>query len=132
MINVKKFIADHNLDTMEVAAQLFPENNYQKMALKRILDGSALLDSEQVSKLAAMAKVPINQLFSGAWNTGAKADTLVFEAGDYRAELDTTLWITRILHRGSLFHEEVLTKPTIPLKEYLEQISLRIIKQEFE
>ena len=131
MIDVTKFITDHDLDKKEVAKHLFPENRYPIMAFKRILDGAALLDSEQLAKLAALAKVSIVKLFSGNWDTTSTRNMLSMESGEYRAELDMLTWTTRIFHRSSMFYEEILTQPTIPLSQYVEHISLRIAKHEF-
>ena len=132
MIDVNKLIEDHNLDKKELARAMFPENIYPGMAFKRILDGEALLDSAQVLKLAAIVGVNVLQLFNGSWETTQSPSKYVIDNGDYRAELDWKSWTTRIFHKGSMFFEEVLTKPTISLSEYVHEIGLRIAKHEFE
>lgn len=132
MIDVKKFMADHNLETKEVAKAMFPTNQYPKMAFKRIVDGEGLLDSDQLVRLAALARVSVAELFNGNWASKSNRKSFILEKGEYRAELEWSTWITRIFHRESMFHEKVLTQPTIPMSKYIEEIEGIISKHEFE
>jgi hypothetical protein len=126
-IDVKKVIDSAGLDFKEVAAQLFPKNKYPDLALNRVIKGVNALDADQISKLALMANVPISDLFSGGeWKAVSKGKTHIFSNGDYKVELDTETWISRIFHKGSLFHESVIHSGSTPLSEYLENIDVLI------
>lgn len=126
-IDIKKVIDSAGLDFKEVATQLFPKNKYPDLALNRVIKGVNVLDADQISKLALMANVPISDLFSGGeWKADIKGKTHVFSNGDYKVELDTETWISRIFHKGSLFHESVIHSGSIPLSEYLENIDILI------
>lgn len=125
-IDLNKIITDHDLDVKELAAELFPGIKYPKLALDRVLKGESYLDTNQLSRLSLYTGQPIETLMTGKnWIALAynKENAIVFESGDYRAELDLMTWITKLFHKNSIFHESVITKSTIPLNEYLEQIS---------
>ncbi len=126
-IDIKKVIDSTGLDFKEVATQLFPKNKYPDLALNRVIKGVNVLDADQISKLALMANVPISDLFSGGkWKAVSKGETHVFSNGDYKVELDPETWISRIFHKGSLFHESVIHSGSTPLSEYLENIDILI------
>jgi len=129
-LDLKKIIETYSLDTREVAEELFPKNKYPKLALDRVLKGESFLDTTQLSLLSQMTGVPIQFLFSnGAWKvTSPNKGTVVFESEGYRAELDLDKWITKVYHKETLFHEQLLHKGAIPLSDYLEQINLLITK----
>lgn len=125
-------IEKHNLDTKKVAAELFPENKYPMIALSRVINGEALLNTEQVSKLSFLTGIPINELFEqGNWkNLPRKAsdNSLAFENEDYRAELDRDTWITKIFHKNSIFHEAVIVDAnTMPLSQYFTELDNLIL-----
>jgi hypothetical protein len=65
-IDVKEIIEKHQLDAKEVAQQLFPGNKYPKLALNRVMAGSAQLDANQMSKLALLIGVQVSDLYSGS------------------------------------------------------------------
>jgi len=129
-INLQNIIDSQELDTIEVAKQLFPNNKYPKLAINRILDGSAFLDSNQISKLSMLTGIPIELLYSdGKWSKAKATDGLLkFTADDYTAELNTKDWTTKLYHKDSLFHEDIIHDKSIPLSEYLSQLSNLIIK----
>ena len=125
-------IEKHNLDTKKVAAELFPENKYPMIALSRVINGEALLNTEQVSKLSFITGIPVNELFEqGNWkNLPRKAsnNSLAFENEDYRTELDRDTWITKIFHKNSIFHEAVIVNANImPLSQYLTELDNLIL-----
>lgn len=126
-IDIKKVIDSAGLDFKEVATQLFPKNKYPDLALNRVIKGMNVLDADQISKLALMANVPISDLFSGGkWKAVSNGKIHIFSNGDYKVELDPETWISRIFHKGSLFHESVIHSGATPLSEYLENIDILI------
>lgn len=130
-VDLGKIIKDHKLSKKELANELFPKNGYPVMALTRIIKGEALLDTDQISKLSSLTGVSINDLFSKEkWKQIKKAENYIFTCGDYKAILNSKDWITKIYRNGSLFHEEVIHKKTIPLSEYFDSLNSIIIKSE--
>lgn len=126
-INVKEIIETRGLDTKEVARQLFPKNKYPDLALNRVIKGKNVLDADQISKLALMAGLQLSELFSGEnWKSVARKDVHVFTNGEFRAELDSETWITKIFHKDSMFHESIIHSGSTPVSEYLSQLDLII------
>ena len=128
-IDIDRIIVAYDLNNAEVAQQLFPGNSFPKMALNRIKKGVAVLDADQISKLALMAGVPISALYAGgSWRKTFKNGVHKFTNGKFTAELSTVTFITKLFHNDSLFHESLITSPTIPLSEYFERLDLEILK----
>ncbi len=128
-LNLKEIIEKHSLDVKEVAEQLFPKNQYPSLALSRIISGKALLDTDQVSKLSLMTGVPIECLYSGGeWKINTSENLMTFETGEYKAELDTEKWVTKVFHKQSLIHETIIHSGSIALSIYLRELTEVIIK----
>lgn len=119
-IDLRKIIEKNGLDESEVALHLFPDNKFAKKALTRVLKGESELSATQISKLAFLLGTDINSLFdSNAWKFKTNKDLIFFEKEGWKAELNVKTWITKVYKNDSLFHEEVLTKSSIKLSEYL-------------
>lgn len=136
-IDLNTIMQEREISKSRLAKLLFPNNSYPELALKRILKGYALLDADQISKLALYLDVSIGYLYNGRdWTSKpiTAEGTLSFCNGDYRAELKKTRagWHTRLFHKKSLFHEEVINSDTVKLKEYLHNLNLLIKKFENE
>jgi len=128
-LDLKSIIDRNNLEVKEVAVELFPNNKYAKLALDRIIKGEAFLDTNQLSRLSQMTGITINELFEGGkWKLKSDDTMMTFEYGDFRAELNTSTWETKVYHKNSIFHESVLSKRTISLKEYLSELNKLITK----
>lgn len=130
-LELQKIIERYELDVHEIAKKLYPLAKYPKLAIDRVLSGEALLNSEQVSLLANIVGVPINFLYSGGgwtWNGTAKESLLSFSTEEYNAELNTDTWVTKIYHKGSLFHDAIIHGGSVPLSEYLAILSNLIVK----
>ena len=126
-IKVKKIIETQGLDIKEVARQLFPKNKYPDLALKRVMKGRSVLDADQISKLALMAGLQISELFSGEkWKAYSRKGVHVFTNCEFRAELDSETWITKVFHKDSMFHESIIHSGSTPVSEYLSQLDLII------
>ena len=87
-IDLQQLIEIYNLDKKEIAETLFPGAKYPTLALNRIISGEALLDSDQVSKLALFIGVPIEKLYSGTkWagkHNGNTNQSLILKLGRLR------------------------------------------------
>ena len=119
-IDLKKIIDQKGLDPKKLALQLFPSHAEPDRALKRILKGDQVLDASQISKLAFLTGLSYDDIFKGkAWRSISSGDVMVFENGDYTAELDLKHLTTKVYHKGGLFHDTVLHSGAIRLSEYL-------------
>jgi hypothetical protein len=128
-IDLDRIIDAYGLNNVEVAMQLFPGNAHPGLALNRIKKGVAVLDADQISKLALMAGIPISALYAGGqWRKTFKSGIHKFTNGKFTAELSTVTFITKIFHNESLFHESLIASPTIALSEYFEKLDLEILK----
>lgn len=126
-INVKNIIETAKLDKNEVAMQLFPENKFPVLALNRVINEELPLDANQISKLSLLANIPIGEMFSGEnWKASLKGNIHTFTNGEYRAELNTDTWITKVFHNNSRIHEELIHSKAIPLSDYLNKLDLII------
>lgn len=131
-IDLEAFLAFHSLDHNVVSQQLFPNNKHPRLALNRVICGDALLDSDQLSKLAMLAGVDISQVYTGKkWKMTSKDGVFTFLHGNYRAvlHLDKDQGLTQVFHNGSLFHESVLHSGAIALSDYLKELE-SIIKNQ--
>lgn len=121
-INIKEIIIEKLLDTNEVAVHLFPKNKYPRLALNRVMAGTAVLNADQISKFSLFSDVPIADLYEGknwkAIKETGKEKVLILTSGKYRAELNTENWTTKLFHKDSLFHEFVMSSKTLTLREY--------------
>lgn len=123
-IEIKKIIKERDLDTKQVAQQLFPKHRYPILALQRIMKREGVLDADQISKLALMAQVSISELFGrGEWKSRLKGNTMTLTCSNFVVELDTKTWVTRIFDKESLFHESIIHDGATPVSAYLIQIN---------
>lgn len=131
-INLQKIIEDNGLDEQEVAILLFPTNAYPKLALKRLTSGAAVMDANQISRLASFSGLTISQLYGiQGWDyTVEDTETGIFTliAENYTAKLDTSTWKTKIFDNDSLFHDEVIHSESAPLSEYISKLNTIISK----
>lgn len=128
--NLTAIIEQYSLDPKELAAELFPENKHPMPALARVINGEALLNTDQISKLSFMTGIPIDKLFTGEkWvSKGSKSGSVILENADYRAEMDTSSWVTKVYHKNSLFHEAVLVDGrSVTLSEYIKELDKLIL-----
>ena len=129
-LDVNIILERYKLDFKKVAAELYPHTKFPELALKRIVKGEALLDSEQIAKLAALADVQIQALFEPVWSVrGREGEVINFEAEGYRAVLNLETWETSVFKDNSLFHTEVLSHKTVDIKEYFKTLD-RIVANE--
>lgn len=117
------------IDETEMASILFPKVKYPKMALKRILSGEAVLDADQISRLALFLDTSIDKLFSN-WKASYKKGSHKFTMGVYTAELDSATWVTKLFKSDALIHETILSNAAITLSEYIELLNKVVLKFE--
>ena len=128
-IDIAKIIQDRNLNAKELAASLFPLHRFPDMALTRIIQGKGVLDANQISLLAELTGQSVNALFNQAeWIASSRDGLIFFSSGDFRAELDMERNTSKVFHKNSIFHETILHTTSIPLSEYLKEISASVLK----
>jgi hypothetical protein len=125
IIDLDNIIREKKLGKKELAQNLFPGNKHASLALNRVIKGDGFLDSNQISLLSELTGISIGNLYTrDGWKTESKSGLMIFTSNDYRAELDTVKWSTKVFCKGSLFHEEVIHTHSISLSTYLEKLSL--------
>lgn len=132
-LDLKRIMTTANLKASYVGAHLFPNNVDPAHAVRRVMRGETLLNSEQIAKLSELLNVPIGLLFDDAsWHMSVKADRrniINFRAYDYFAELNTETMTTTLSRNGLVFFEKIITHDRgIGLTEYLSQLTDLIIK----
>lgn len=127
-IDLIQLIEDRRLDKKEIAVLLFPQNAHPEQALRRVLEGVSLLNSDQISRLSLAAKIPINYLFTGeGWKGTSKGKTHVITSGRFRAEVDMEAGTVAVFDKDTLFHSENLISRNIPLSELVTGINNQIL-----
>ena len=132
-INLEEIIKNSQVDEKFLSEQLFPGNAYPMLALKRVKKGEANLDSSQIVKLSELTGISIENLFEKeGWKSSSNpSGLLIFENGDFRAELNRTDWTTKIYHKGSLFEDMLIHDKNTLLSTFLEKIEEIISKHNF-
>lgn len=123
-IKLRELIESKGLKLEYVGKKLFPTNRYPYLALRRVLDGLALLDSTQISILSQITETPIQDIFEGAtWKGTQTGSTITLASGNYTAELNTETWLTKVYENGTLFHEVLIANEGVSLSKYLKFLS---------
>ena len=123
-IALDKIIEKKKLDKKDLAQRLFPGNKYASLSLNRVIKGDGFLDSNQISLLSELTGIAIGNLYSGnEWDLKNNKGLTVLTSGNFRAELDTKTWVTKVFDNDSLFHESVIHSGTTSLSVYLTQLS---------
>lgn len=128
-IKLRELIESKGLKFEYVGKRLFPKARFPYMAIKRVMDGKAVLDANQISLLSQITETPISGLFAGGeWVANMTSETITFTSGEYTAELYPKSWHTKIYKNKDMFHEVILAHAGITLSEYLKLINEIIIK----
>lgn len=130
-IKLAETIKALNLDKREVAKTLFPGNKFPKMALDRVLEEEAVLNADQISRLALFANVPVSSLFTGeGWGCKSRGKVHTFTNGDFVAKVDMDLGKVDMFHKNTIFHTESLISNSIELTELIELLNKQILNYE--
>lgn len=130
-IDLKRIIEQNQLDWGEVSTELFPKNKEPRRALDRVAKGDSRLDSDQISRLATLLGVEIQDLYTGyEWKATSKPGLMTLSTDKFRAEIDTKEWTLKVYANDKLFHDEVIVRPTIQISELLQNLNQIIDKYE--
>lgn len=111
----------------EIGRLLFPSAEHPDLALDRVIKEGRALDTDQLTKLAAYKNISVCAFFSSEkWKARTNNGVHYFENGEYTAELNSKTWVTRVFHKGSLFHDELIHNGSITLSEYLKKLELLV------
>lgn len=126
-INLKKVLDETGIEVNKAAEELFPGNAHPRRAINRVFREDALLDSDQISKLSAMTKIPIDKLFEDKFNhTDDGTDEILIYTENYRAKLNTKDYTVTVFENSSLVHETFKVNPNTEINSLLIQIKTRI------
>lgn len=129
-INLKDILDAKGLRYEFVGQKLFPKNRYPYLAIKRVMDGKAVLDADQISLLSQLTDIPVGLLFGGGgWKGTQKGEVITFTAERFTAELNTQTWQTKVYENGTLFHEVLIHTEGIALSTYLKHLSTIVINK---
>jgi len=126
-LNLKEIILKESLNKRELAAFLFPQNQNQGQALRRIINLESDLSETQISKLALLVGVEVEDLYKNTWKGKSSKGVLKLICGSYVALLDTKTLTTRLFSNLTLLHEEVFVKDQITLSNYVEYLDKLIL-----
>jgi len=115
----------------EFASKLFPHHSYPLAAMKRAMKQEIELSETQISKLAAIKGVSISELFGINWKAAGinkEDETITFTRPGYEAKLNMENFVCSVFKDGELKHSQSLVSKAITLTDFLNYISLIILK----
>lgn len=127
--NLIRIIETHKLNREALANELFPNNKFPEVALKRVLNGLSFLDTNQLNILAGILGLQVSDLFlNEMWSTMMHNDKIIFIRNDYRVELHTETLVTYIYYKNKLVASEtIIVEKNIKLSDYLKSVNETII-----
>jgi hypothetical protein len=128
--DIHRIIKSYNLEKGELSKILFPKTKFPKHAFSRILKGEALLDSKQITDLAAYIGITVKDLFSvskSEWKGTSEDGHLVFCKENYKVKLAYKgSYLT--LYKGSeAIYEEIVGTKSMSLEEFITHIDNLIL-----
>ena len=131
-INLRKIIADNDLDSSVIAKHLFPTHKHARLALGRVVKGIGKLDSDQISRLSLLTGLTVEQMYGGDVKIESDGYLLSFQSEDFTAKLNTKTYSTKLFDKHSIFHTKVQHDlKNISFSEYLEKLDF-IIKNKID
>lgn len=123
--NLEYIIAKNDLNKDFLAADLFQNNKYPRIALERVLAGKSNLDTMQLDILAKILGLHVSELFQETtWNRLDHVDKIVFARRNCRVELNLKTLIADVYKDDSLLVvESVICDKSIMLTEFLKTVN---------
>ena len=122
--DINKIIEHYKLDINEVAEVLFPNIRYKQLALKRVLNNEASLDTIQIEKLANLAGVVVSDLFTFEdWKGSSEDGCITFNKGDFKAKLNYNgVYLT--LYKGTkVIAQEITAANSLSINSFINHIN---------
>lgn len=126
--NINKVIEYYKLDIYEVAEALFPHVRYKILALNRVLKGEAYLDTKQIEKLAELAGVLIQDLFTfGEWKSGYEDGCITMMRGEYKVKINYNGAFITLIKSSQIIAQEFINPKHVSVDDFISHINSLII-----
>lgn len=121
--DINKLIQDTGLSLDDVAAVLYPENKYPRMALKRLMDGNSKLSIDQYKKLTGGG----GDVSNFYWKGMVEREGLIsIESSEWKATIDKGLNVI-LYKKGTLKRSFLITDcKALTVVEFIKEIEKAI------
>ena len=129
-INIKKILEDKGVSKTEVATLVFPDVKFPQRAFSRVLTGKTELTVSQAATIAEFLGVRIEDLYEPdrwIWDNSKDGKHIFLYGNNFRAEVDTQTWNTRLYHKDELITEEVICDGQTPIGEYFAKLKRLVL-----
>ena len=123
--NINKIISHYKLDVNEVDEVLFPHVRYKTLALNRILNGEAYLDTQQIEKLAEYIGVFVHELFTfDEWKGTYEDGSITWAQGEYKVKLHYNGTFLTMYKGTKAIYQELESPKNTTVEEFISHINL--------
>ena len=129
-INIKKILEDKGVSKTQIACLVFPDVKFPQRAFSRVLTGKTELTVSQAATIAEFLGVRIEDLYEPdrwLWDDSKDGKHIFLYGNNFRAEVDTQTWNTRLYHKDELITEEVICDGQTPIGEYLAKLKRLVL-----
>lgn len=114
VLNIPLILTSSGLTEAELAARLFPEHRYPKLALKYLVKSGRELKATELEVLASAITCPLSAVVGGSdWKASISKGWLVFYRDDFEAVYDSILGGVTLLHKGKVVaNKQIVTQST--------------------
>ena len=129
-INIKKILEDKGVSKTQVACLVFPDVKFPQRAFSRVLTGKTELTVSQAATIAEFLGVRIEDLYEPdrwLWDNSKDGKHIFLYGNNFRAEVDTQTWTTRLYHKDELITEEVICDGQTPIGEYFAKLKSLVL-----
>lgn len=126
--DINKIISTYKINIDALASILFPGIKYPKLALNRVLNGTADLSVTQLEKLADYIGVKPSDLFlTGTWKDASENGCLSFKKGPFLAKVNYNGAFTTLYKNGEVI-EQIISGSDMKVKDYIDFLDNLISK----
>lgn len=129
-INIKKILEDKGVSKTQIACLVFPDVKFPQRAFSRVLTGKTELTVSQAATIAEFLGVRIEDLYEPdrwLWDNSKDGKHIFLYGNNFRAEVDTQSWNTRLYYKDELITEEVICDGQTPIGEYFAKLKRSVI-----
>lgn len=129
-INIKKILEDKGVSKTQIACLVFPDVKFPQRAFSRVLTGKTELTASQAATIAEFLDVRIEDLYEPdrwLWDDSKDGKHIFLYGNNFRAEVDTQSWNTRLYHKDELITEEVICDGQTPIGEYFAKLKRLVL-----
>lgn len=128
-IDLQKIIDAKGILIKDLGKALFPKTKYPYLAIRRVMQGKAFLNSAQVMHLSVVTEIPVNFLFNfGKWELALQDKKMKAVSGEITAELNTQTWETQLFKNGEKHLAPFKFAHGVAISTYLEHVTNLILK----